>query len=545
MLGETVLYLLIIGLFSLIKTEKRYDLMLSVASAFFSAILFWFFLMDQKTGTASFLSFSLGESQANNVKIDIISSKQNYLMIYPFFVVSVIAMFNNFLFKYEPNKKSQATLFIFNLISFIMLICGNNFIQIITFVFVIDILSQLLIKDFNAGRRYSIYNFVADMGLFLVLAMMQSKLLNLDVGNISLYYETGRHRDFIVFVIMFSLAVKFGFFLFQGYWLDLKNAKFHNLYFLPYLSTPMASLILLTKLYPILIVSPSFLPILNIMIMLTIFWGAAGSVLNIEIKEKFVYFNMMGIALLVKLIEQADFIWNVHFSNLIILFNLFNFCCYYLHNEIDRSHAQNKLAFYSIALSFIAVISALATNIFAIETLTKTFWINIFFITFLTAFSISAAQICYKVKGKISLKQFNSTVFLMLFVFILCFYFGCYEFEYCWPICFVLAFIIILFQVSFFLKNPSFGFFKNKIQHIDLFRLFYQKVIAESFRHAGLFFNILMDFIFLEKTLLPLLGAFNASIVRIYRKLNRYALLYDLICIGLGFGTFLILISRS
>ena len=26
--------------------------------------------MDQKTGTASFLSFSLGESQANNVKID-------------------------------------------------------------------------------------------------------------------------------------------------------------------------------------------------------------------------------------------------------------------------------------------------------------------------------------------------------------------------------------------------------------------------------------------------------------------------------------------
>ena len=54
-----------------------------------------------------------------------------------------------------------------------------------------------------------------------------------------------------------------------------------------------------------------------------------------------------------------------------------------------------------------------------------------------------------------------------------------------------------------------------------------------------------MDFIFLEKTLLPLLGAFNASIVRIYRKLNRYALLYDLICIGLGFGTFLILISRS
>jgi hypothetical protein len=61
-----------------------------------------------------------------------------------------------------------------------MLICTNNLVEIITFVFIIDILSQVLIKDVYASRRYSIYNLIADMGLFLIMAMLKGKLETLE-----------------------------------------------------------------------------------------------------------------------------------------------------------------------------------------------------------------------------------------------------------------------------------------------------------------------------------------------------------------------------
>ena len=245
-------------------------------------------------------------SRSGDIKIDIISSPTTYGLILPFFIITLIALFNNLLFKFEQHKKSFAAILIFNLISLIMLIAGNNLIQIITFVFVIDILSQLLIKDIYASRRYSIYNLIADMGLFLVMAMLKSKLETLEVGNITNYYQTGRHRDFIMFVIVISLFIKLGFFLFQSYLLDLKNTKFHRLILIPYLSTPMVALILFMKFYPLLIISPSFNLCINIAVSLTMIWGAIGMVVINNLKEKTVYLNMLIISLLVKMIQSTN-----------------------------------------------------------------------------------------------------------------------------------------------------------------------------------------------------------------------------------------------
>ncbi|MBO7605558.1 MAG: hypothetical protein J6S61_03730, partial [Elusimicrobiaceae bacterium] len=331
MLQETLLYLLVIGVFSLVQTREKYAFVFSLVLTFFVGLVFAFFLMDWRILTDSPQVFSIGSTVGGNIKLDIISSKQNYMLILPFFMNTLLALCNNLIFKYETHKKKMLSLFVFNLISFIMLICGNNFIQFMTFVFAIDILSQLLISDTNAAKRYSFYNLAADMGIFMVLSMLQGKLVNLDVGNISLYYETGRHRDFIMFVLMLSLFVKFGFILFQGYWLDLKSAKFHALYFLTYLSTPMAALILFIKFYPIAVISPSFLPLLNAAVCLSMFWGTFGAVSASQIKEKFVYYHMLCVAFLTKLIEQAHFAWNATFSNILICLFVFNLCFYYLH----------------------------------------------------------------------------------------------------------------------------------------------------------------------------------------------------------------------
>ena len=294
MLHETFLYLLMIGIFSLIKIKEKYAFLFSSVLTLLTALVFVLFLMDWRILPDSAQILSIGSSVGGNIKLDIISSKQNYMLILPFFANTLLALTNNLIFKYEAHKKKMLSLFIFNLAAFIMLICGNNFIQFMTFVFVIDILSCLLISDANAAKRYSLYNLVADMGIFLVLSMLQGKLANLDAGNIAHYYETGHHRDFIMFTLMLSLFIKFGFIFFQGYWLDLKNAKFHALYFLSFLSTPMAALILFIKFYPIVVVSPSFEPLLDAAVALSMAWAAFGAISAPQIKEKFFYFHMLS-----------------------------------------------------------------------------------------------------------------------------------------------------------------------------------------------------------------------------------------------------------
>ena len=534
MLNETVLYLLIIGLASLFKTQKRYDFLLSFFITFFCFLVAYFFLLDWKVGTETFNTFILDNTHSANIRLDIVSSMQNYVMIYPFVVMTLAALINNLFFKYEAFKKSQSALFVFNLFAFVMLIAGNNLIQLITFVFMIDILSQLFIQNTRAARRYGLYNFVADMCLFLVLAMIEGKIINLDVGNISRYYETGHHRDFIVFVIMISLAIKFGFFLFQGYWLDLKNAKFHNLYFLPCLSTPMAALILFIKFYPILVVSPSFLPTLNIMVFLTMLWGGTGAVFARQIKEKFVYFNMMNIALLAKLIEQTNFLWNIHFSNIIILFFMFNLCFYYLHFEIDRGCAENKLAVCLVGLGFLADISSLTTQIFSLCGKQDAYW----FYAYLGFYGLSLAsvfaQIYRGVLNHLTQIKANTTVFLMAIVLLTSVWLGNWKIENTWQIWFMWLGVFIFFYFTPAYISPYTGYFRGNFNNIDILGFLYQKAFKMPIRRAGALCNILVDFVFLERTFLPFFSVINTAIVRTYRKMSRYGFLYGAICIVFG-----------
>ncbi|MBR2300157.1 MAG: hypothetical protein IJ870_06275 [Alphaproteobacteria bacterium] len=490
-------------------------------------LVFAFFMMDwHMLGTETIQTFVLDSSQSVNIKLDITSSKQNYIVIFPFFLNTILALLNNQIFKYEKHKKGMLSLFAFNLISFVMLISGNNFIQLMTFVFMVDILSQLLIFDVNASKRYSIYNLVADMGLFLVLAMLQSKLVNLDVGNISHYYETGRHRDFIMFVIMLSLAIKFGFFLFQGYWLDLKSAKFHALYFLPYLSTPMAALVLYTKLYPLLVVSPSFLPLLNTIVVLSALWGGVSAVLNPQIKEKFVYCNMFCIAFLVKLLEKLDFVWNLWFSNIVICFFVFNLCLYYLHYELDRGHGKNKPAILAVLVTFLLDLLSLTVAVSQLADFQNIWWISGFGFVFLFVLSHLFVFVWPKLQNRQEPNNDYRTICVMSIVSVLLIYISHSSLLACWQACFVFAFFVALCCVHPMKFLRIGNSFYLRLQNVDLFSLAYAKCIEAPLKHAGLLFNIVVDFIFLERTLWPFIATFNTFLIKTYRHISRLGILY-------------------
>ena len=221
MLANTVTYLLFIAIFSLLRFRPKFDKFIIAGLTVACLWVFNRFCLDWQLVTESITTLVWDSSKSGDVKIDIVSNRYNYMLIFPFFVITLLSLLNNLLFKFEDKKRIFSAILILNLLSLILLISTTNLVGIITFVFVIDILSQFFINNTYASRRYSIYNLIADMGLFMIMAMLKGKLDNLEIGNIAHYYETGRHRDFIMFAVIISLFIKFGFFLFQSYLLDL------------------------------------------------------------------------------------------------------------------------------------------------------------------------------------------------------------------------------------------------------------------------------------------------------------------------------------
>ncbi len=541
MLHETVIYLLMIGAFAiLVQRASKYDGWLTSALTCFVLLIFYFFLSDWHLGTEHIQTFAFKNAQNDNLKLDILSNKQNYALICPFFINTLLALINNLFLKLEEHKKRFLGLLIFNLISFIMLISGNNLIQLMTFVFTIDIIGCLLVENTNAAKKYSLYNLVSDMGLFLILAMLQGKLVNLDVGNIAHYYETGHHRDFIMFILMLSLFIKFGLFLFQGYWVDLKNAKFHRLYFLPFLSTPMAALILFVKFYPLLVVSPSFLPFLNTILILSMIFGTLGAVFMPSIKEKFAYFNMLQLSFFIKLVEQADFVWRIEFSKLLICFFIFNLCLYAMHNALERSKVQNKRTLICLICSFIFNLTAVSLILLTLNVSSFQVWTWSYLI--LLFGSVSHMLKSLYAKWKIAEDKENHTdsysLIFTLAVLGSSFYFCINELAQIEILSVLFSGILIFWFVNpfkYITRSPSFA---GYIQNMN-FALLYKYFITNPLKHAGFISDIAIDFIFLERTLWPLATRFGTLTVRGYRFISRQGFLYYFLCLTVGIGIIL------
>ena len=366
------------------------------------------------------------------------------------------------------------------------------------------------------------------MGLFLVMAMLKGKLETLEIGNITHYYQTGRHRDFIMFVVMISLFIKFGFFLFQSYLLDLKNTKFHRLILIPYLSTPMVSLVLLIKFYPLLIVSPSFEICLNIILALTMVWGTIGMIVINNLKEKTVYLNMLTLSMIVKVLQQTDFIWGMHISIMLIVGFCFNLCLYYAHYNANRENnvalitKVNKWPMFIVLFVYIIL-----SVIFMCQLLFNMQKYLIWLYMFIPLFTLSSAhffsQILF-VEDGIKLKFFQMII-IYLSTICLGYFLRFYLINWQFMIFFVIVFLGTLkaFPLRFLYNNKVLN---SRLQNIDFFAHIYDKIIANPVKVVGRWLTLLFDFMFIEKTIATMFSSVNAFTIRIFRKSARHWILY-------------------
>ena len=529
MIVEIVITMTVLGFLSLWQTRARYSLIITTLCTGITGILFFAFINSWLNGQTESFFVLWDASLSGDIRLNINSSLRNYRMVFPFFAITLFSLINNLTFRFETQKKNISAFICLNFAALTMLITAANFIQLITFVFVIDILSQLFIQDINASRRYAIYNLVADMGLFLAFAILRGGLENLTISRLT--SANIPHHNFAALVILISLFIKLGFFIFHTCFLDLKSARFHRLIMLFYLSSPAAALILFVKLFGFLSEFYIFFPIANIAILLTAAWGAIGAVVMNNLKEKLVYFNMMLISLLIKIAAMPDFMWNSRFSFILITSFLINICFYYIHYYISRknnlvrsSEARpcNPIPFMAVSILWVIAIGVLGMLLGFYYNADTGFWIIGFAVVFLLGSSHTLNQVYRLVKPKFLKVKIDYSPILVLFsvwaALLLIARFELINWRFGAAGIALFVVFMLIFPFRCFDKDDSFC---NRLQHIDIFPRLYNALFIKPMKAIGKALTLFVDFMFFEKTLMMLSNLFSEITIRAFRKASR------------------------
>ena len=530
MIAYTTLLLFFIGIFSSIKVGVKVDKALSFLTFASLFLVFAGFCDAMSSPVSHTFSFVWNANPESTMKFDIISNHYNYWLIFPCFILTMLSSLNGLFFRYEERRSAYISVLIFNLIALIILITSNNFVQLLSALFVVDILSVFMIKNVDAYRRYMLLNILADIVLFTVLAVINCRVASLDIRQIVLYRNIGMHQDFVALAGLTAVFAKFGFFLFQIGVMDLKKIRFHRMMNVLFLSSPLASMILLLKFNALWRTSAYFTAYLDLVCILTLVWGFLGSICADNFKAKVIYWQMSFWALFVELLRFHGFIW---FSGFTFLFLEMYVICMWLYllyyfgrrrvsmRQIKSMPLINKKEIAYILLMIIATIAALANTLTILYNNMNRYYIWTFAALFMLSLSAVLNQLLLRRNTKIISNVNEMPVKYPVFaeLMLLC-AFLLQDWHYAEPSVWASAVVFALLCAFNPIAKMEFVYGIDTLQNKDIFGRIYH-ILIKSLRLCGRFFWLLIDRIFVEKFVLALLiSAINNSL-RFFRRLHK------------------------
>ena len=246
--------LILLSVIGFIKYRMRWDRIIAWFMFFLCVILFYEYTLSAIKGVNEGFSFIWNETKIGKITIDFYPKQISNLLIVPLFGMTILSMFYNNTFRYEERRCVFNSLIILNFISLSLLICSENYVQLITTTFLSDIIGYMVLKDVDSSRKLVVYNFIADMCLFMILAMVSGRIHSLEVSKLFTYEQLGYHKDFVGLVTALAIFIKIGVFSFQGYLLDTANARFQRMSTINIMFSPFVGILLLLKLHNILII---------------------------------------------------------------------------------------------------------------------------------------------------------------------------------------------------------------------------------------------------------------------------------------------------
>lgn len=550
MIINTMAYLLLISLAGMVKLRMRYDRV--VSWLMFFAVAFFFVVYNGQGMEGKPQGFSLlwSTSQIGRITIDFNPSKEADSLIVPIFFLSFLTIFNNNIFRSEEKRSIFDSLILLNFIVLSLLICSENYVQLITMVFVSDILGYLVLKDVDSSRRYVIYNFFADMCLFMMFALACGRIQSVELGKLWSYDEIGRHKDFVSIVAMLALFIKMGCLPFQGYLLDISFSRFQRMSAVNLLFSPLAGVLLLLKLHNLLVISDLFYPCYVVIAVMTFCAGIFGFLTKKHFLKKMVCLNMGFVGSLMFIFYKTDFVWQTWIACYYIVVYMFNqlfFKIYlYQNRETDITRMINGEETNAIALKTLLLQIAFLSGLFLMINLTfsqklSSFWIfaEALLLTIAVSFVINhiyksqfSRRLDYLIPNRL---RFLS--FIVNTCIILC---GIYIFrEHIAELVFFIS-LFLIFAASSLGKYFRVFYEKSWLQEKELSKSIFLHIIVYPFKYISRTLWLMVDLFLSEKIITSAISWINNAGVTIFFKLNKRGISACLIFILLGLLIFVV-----
>ncbi|MBQ8466051.1 MAG: hypothetical protein IJ545_08605 [Alphaproteobacteria bacterium] len=243
------------------------------------------------SGTNERYGFQWLSSRYYPVNIEFFANAEIYETFLLFLFSALLMMIYMIWDKYERQKFYVFALICFNLALLLMLICGQNTIQVLISACFIDIFGFCLINNIPARRQYIFYTLLADMALYVACAMLWGSFRTNIISEIA--DREIDSNNYALWLIAIATFIKSGLVPFQGYLMPTDALSISRRNVLYFLSTPVVGFLVFWKMYPILKAHFIWFDSFSYIASASLFIGA-GSILVIKKLEiKKIYMNMI------------------------------------------------------------------------------------------------------------------------------------------------------------------------------------------------------------------------------------------------------------
>lgn len=539
----------IVGLAGLVKLREKRDLNVSWGMFIAALVLYEKLLKKITDSVQNGFSFLWNQTQIGAITIDFYPDTNDISFLTSLFTVSMLIVLYNNMFREEERKSRNNAIILLNFVSMCLLIGSENYIQLITAVFVIDILGYLLLKDVDVSHSYVIYNFVADILLFMIMALSCGKLQSLELEYLTKYQEISRHKDFVGVVTALILTLKTGSFMFHGYLLDLSKTGFQRLVAIELLFSPLAGIVLLLKMHELLEISPVGKITLLSVCWLSLTVGMLNFILLDSIKKKIIYLDMCFYSSLIPLLINGEFVWRKIFSEYYLIAGVINFTMlqlfFYQNNEEFISKMLNVLKIKKRRLKMIIIQLVLVMNIFfsvmcKIKEETGTDWLLGLAVILSCGVAVMANHLCHSPYIFAGNKQKNEPSVYLFSALWACFIgFG----TWFWQAYSLYNMLFIMFSIGIIVLSGINKFRKvyeiNIIQNNEISRKFFFYIVVNPVVYLSRILWLTGDFVLSEKIVTAGVSGMNHLGISAFFKINRKGYLAGLVFAVLGILVFI------
>lgn len=360
MLVELLILILGAGLISELVPKNRLPVLWSLFSA--TAVSYFVYRLSL-LGNAPDLYLNCPWLKIPNlaVNLEIVVNAGNIYLVFALSILALLVLLQN-TFGAENAKNSLNGLVLLNLLSSLMLVFAGNYVQMLVAVGVCDVLVFSAVNNIEAKKKYIYANFLADIGLVSIFAVILGQGGGLELDKLPDYARFGHHKDFVAILLLLCIFVKTGLFLFHGAYTEMRTLGFNRLNYVLFTATPLTGYLLLLKTESLLQISPFSYPLLKIFALSSVLWGVWGALAIDNLKQKAVYFALMFWGLVYAFAAFGSRLDSLQFASLLTAAFLFGqvlmLICAAASNETQVSETGGFLK--SLKFTFLLALLVLA-----------------------------------------------------------------------------------------------------------------------------------------------------------------------------------------